>query len=89
MSEPRTVRSDQRRIGRELRSIRAVENGAGSYHISMEVIVNDRIAATGATHIYPQNQEELEEQWVWAKNWLKSEYPRLMPEHRPEKAKAE
>lgn len=89
MSEPRTVRSDQRTNGRERRIIRATENGNGSYHISMEVLVGDRIAATGATHIYPQNEEELAEQWVWAKNWLKSDYPRLMPEHKPEKAKAE
>jgi hypothetical protein len=82
------ITSDQRVVTnqlnqKEVRKIAAL-NWGSSYHITMEVYREGRVVS--ASHLYPNTREEVEEQWKWAKNWLKDENnaPRLIEGlHRP------
>jgi hypothetical protein len=81
--EPRVIHTQNRRIDKETNRVaRVVENGAGTYHIACEVLINNRIASTGASHEYVTGEAAMEEAWKGALRWLKSGYPRVMPWHR-------
>jgi hypothetical protein len=80
--EPRVLYTKNRRVDKEtLRVARVIENGGNTYHIACEVLFNNRMASTGATHQYVTGEKEMEKMWEAAQRWLKSSYPRMMPWH--------
>ena len=80
------ITSDQRVVTnqlnqKEVRSIKALKWGDG-FHIAMEVTREGRIVS--ASHLYPEDRDQLRELWPQAKDWLASDSPRYIKPPKPE-----